>query len=73
MKSGYLIRHILILLMASTALSAGPKVLGPPRLLIGMEGEYFMHPIWSPDGAHIAFTNSNYQGLWVIQADGQKL
>jgi len=38
--------------------------------LIGGDGSYFMHPLWSPAGSRIAFTGSRYQGLWVMNPDG---
>lgn len=38
--------------------------------LIGDGDHYYMHPVWSPNGSKIAFTGSNYKGLWVMQADG---
>ena len=56
----------------SSALVAndGLKVISEPIILIGGDGNYFMHPLWSPDGSWIAFTGSNYQGLWVMNPDG---
>lgn len=46
------------------------KVGSQPVKLIGGDGSYFMHPLWSPDGSRIAFTGSRYQGLWVMNPDG---
>lgn len=40
------------------------------KWLIGNEANYFMHPVWSPDGSKIAVTGSNYKGLWVINSNG---
>lgn len=30
-------------------------------------------PVWSPDGAMIAFTGEGYDGLYVMQANGKTL
>jgi Tol biopolymer transport system component len=38
--------------------------------LIGDSENYYMHPVWAPDGSKIAFTESNYNGLWVMNPDG---
>lgn len=43
---------------------------GEPKWLIGDSDNYYMHPVWSPNGSKIAFTGSNYKGLWVMDADG---
>ncbi|MGH7596931.1 MAG: TolB family protein [bacterium] len=62
---------ILLIIFALTgAASAGWKATQKPVKLIGGDGKYLMHPRWSPNGAMIAFTESNYKGLWVMQADG---
>ncbi len=53
--------------------SAGAQTLhadGPPVPLVD-DGADAMHPVWSPDGAHIAFTRDGYTGLWVVDADGR--
>ncbi|MDZ7399437.1 MAG: hypothetical protein ONB37_04640 [candidate division KSB1 bacterium] len=67
-------RQILLLLILSIILnlpaSAQPWKAGNPIKLIGGDGLYFMHPVFSPDGTKIAFTTSNYQGLWIMNADG---
>jgi Tol biopolymer transport system component len=60
---------LIIFALTSTA-SAGWKAAKKPVKLIGGDSKYFMHPRWSPDGAAIAFTESNYKGLWVMKADG---
>lgn len=46
---------------------------GQPKKLAGGEGDYFIQPIMSPNGTKIAFTESNYKGLWVINNDGSEL
>jgi len=63
---------ILLLICISLAISAsdGLKVVSEPVKLIGGDGSYFMHPLWSPDGSLIAFTGANYQGLWVMNSNG---
>jgi Tol biopolymer transport system component len=43
------------------------------RKIAGGEGRYFMNPRWSPDGAKLAFTETRYRGLWVINSDGSGL
>ena len=67
-------RFFFILLLFCISLpisvSGGLKVVGEPLKLIGYEGQYFAHPVWSPDGKLIAFTGTNYNGLWVMKADG---
>ena len=46
---------------------------GQPKKLAGGEGDYFIQPIMSPNGTKIAFTESNYKGLWVTNNDGSEL
>ena len=54
-------------------LSAGVKVVGKPVRLVGGDGNFFMNPVWSPDGRMIAFTGERYEGLWVMNADGSQV
>ena len=56
---------ILIIVLSSNFLSANE-----PQWLIGDSDNYYMHPVWSPNGSKIAFTESNYKGLWVMNPDG---
>ncbi len=35
--------------------------------------KYFMQPIWSPDGLRIAVAGRNYQGIWIMDYNGQNL
>jgi Tol biopolymer transport system component len=58
---------IFFVLSLFTVISAQEKT---PQWLIGDVDNYYMHPVWSPDGSKIAFTESNYKGLWVIIPDG---
>lgn len=69
MKKSVSIIFLIIFALTSIA-SAGWKAAKKPVKLIGGADKYFMQPRWSPDGAWIAFTESNYKGLWVMQADG---
>lgn len=49
------------------------RAIGQPEKLAGGDGNYFMQPVWSPDGSKIAFTESNYKGLWLMNMDGSEL
>jgi len=40
------------------------------KLLIKDQSRQFMQPVFSPDGSKIAFTQANYQGIWVMNSDG---
>lgn len=58
-------------------LSLGPlafgdvlRVMGEPSQLTP-EGTYFMQPIWSPIGDQLLLAGENYQGLWIIQRQGE--
>lgn len=65
---------LLLLLTASASfLNAGWKPKQAPRKLAGGEGQYFMNPRWSPDGSKLAFTETRYHGLWVMNSDGTGL
>lgn len=61
----------LLLLLCLPARAADTlRVTGPAVRLAGGPGAMVMRPVWSPDGAHIAFTGPRYEGLWVIRPDG---
>lgn len=49
------------------------RLRGAPQRLAGGDGVYLMRPLFAPDGARIAVTGPNYEGLWILQADGQNL
>ena len=70
MGSKVVILCLIIMIVAATAISAQQAIAGRPIRLIGGDGLFFMHPVFSPDGSKIAFTTSNYQGLWIMNADG---
>ncbi|MFV1981489.1 MAG: hypothetical protein ACC655_10080, partial [Rhodothermia bacterium] len=44
-----------------------------PILVAGGEGAYFMNPRWAPSGDQIAFTGTEYKGLWLSDPDGGNL
>ena len=48
-----------------------PLVAGEPVKLIGDVDHQYICPIYSPDGSKIAFTSSNYSGLWIMNSDGR--
>jgi Tol biopolymer transport system component len=48
------------------------RVVGEPVRLAGGGEAYFRQPRWSPAGDRIAFTGSNYAGLWIADSDGQE-
>ncbi len=66
---------LILFLMHSSALFAQSAItlVGKPELLLESEGEYYMKPVWAPDGRKIAFTGVRYTGLYVISADGRDL
>jgi Tol biopolymer transport system component len=45
---------------------------GEPALLVENEN-YFMQPVWAPDGSWIALSGVNYNELWVVKSDGSSL
>ncbi len=49
------------------------RAIEQPERLAGGDGNYFMQPIWSPDGSKIAFTESNYKGVWLMNSNGSEL
>jgi len=59
-----------VLIVSATAVLAQPQVTGNPIKLLGGDGAIYMRPLWSPDGAKIAFTTVRYQGIWIMNADG---
>jgi Tol biopolymer transport system component len=47
-------------------------MIGEPELLVENEN-YFMQPVWAPDGSSIALSGVNYKELWVVKSDGSSL
>lgn len=53
---------------AQTNISSGSGEhvsLGAPEKIVSADGRYYMSPVWSPDGKYVAYTGSNYKGIWV--------
>jgi Tol biopolymer transport system component len=46
---------------------------GKPEVLISREGEFYMSPVWSPDGSMIAFTQPRYNGLLIFHIDDGRI
>jgi Tol biopolymer transport system component len=49
------------------------RVIGEPLKLAGGDGNYYIQPLCSPDGSIIAFTESNYKGLWLMKSAGSEV
>ncbi len=66
---------LLVLPLLGLILAANPDAvekIGSPLLLIESE-TYFMDPLWSPDGSQLAFTGSNYSGIYLLTIKGKEL
>ncbi len=63
---------LLLLLMLCPAFAVDIRITNTPRQLLQERDGFFMNPKWSPDGSKIAFTGSNYKGLWVLYLDSGK-
>jgi Tol biopolymer transport system component len=48
------------------------RVMDEPRQLTP-EGQYFMQPIWSPQGDRLAVAGENYEGLWEVDRQSGQL
>jgi Tol biopolymer transport system component len=64
---------LIVLTFTVTVLVAGISVKGPPYQVAGNEVDVRMNPVWSPDASLIAFTSSNYQGLWITDPEGNSI
>ena len=60
---------VLVLASASQA-QTQPFNPGTPEILVDGDASWFMSPVWSPDGRHIAFTSAEYRGIWTVPAEG---
>jgi len=66
---------LILIIIFPLTLFAQPtfRVTGQPEKLTEGDENYFMHPVWSPDGTTIAVSGANFKGLWVINRDGASL
>ncbi len=62
----------LFAIASSTASHAQTQPFNPatPEILVDGGASYYMSPVWSPDGRHIAFTSAEYRGIWTVPAEG---
>lgn len=68
-------RFVIVLsyvLLGSTCIFAQPKPKNAPRILT-KGSQFFMSPKWAPDGKRITFTSEKFNGLWIINEDGDNL
>ncbi len=63
----------LVVTVAPVTAQSTLRAAGEPVRLVGGDASAFAHPTWSPDGTRLAFTRPGYDGLWVVQPDGQAL
>ena len=60
---------LLVLVAAVPASAQTLRASGPPVRLFA-DAAPALHPVWAPDGGHLAFTRDQYRGLWIVDADG---
>lgn len=70
MRKFYVILILLIFIGIFSSTRAELRVKGGATKLVGGDGNFYMRPMWSPDGEKMAFTSTRYQGIWVMNADG---
>jgi dipeptidyl aminopeptidase/acylaminoacyl peptidase len=63
---------VLMLFCIPVLTDAQPVPQSSPELLIASSDHHFMNPQFSPDGSRIAFTEAQYRGLWLADADGRE-
>jgi WD40 repeat protein len=44
-----------------------------PLLLVPTSGEALLHPVWSPDGAYLAFSKEEYRGIFLYAFHSQSV
>ena len=59
-----------VALAATSHAQTQPFRPGAPEILVDGGASYYMSPVWSPDGRHIAFTSAEYRGIWTVPAEG---
>lgn len=72
-KDYILLTALWIIAQFSATLSAQPRVISEPKVIIESEGQHFQNPVWSPDGSSFAFTSAQYQGIWVADKTGKNI
>lgn len=58
------------MLIFCTTSFAQPQAAGDPFKLISSEAVNYLNPKWSPDGSTLAFSSDNFDGIWLVDADG---
>jgi Tol biopolymer transport system component len=72
MRRFYVLTILTIFICTFSGANADQKMKMEAVKLIGGDGLFFMRPVFSPDGSQIAFTASNYQGIWIMNSDGSQ-
>lgn len=66
-----MIRHSVISIISTLTLSTA--VFAAEPVPVTAPGSDYIGPIWSPAGTQIAVSQSGYQGVWLINAQSQKM
>jgi Tol biopolymer transport system component len=56
-----------LFIAAVPAFGQDVRVTGDRQFVTGGERAEVAHPVWSPDGASLAFTRPDYQGIWIVE------